>query len=124
MQMNETEVLWQDQERINTFSKLNTRLTRFREELEQQQKEHEYLTDVQMELELVDEDEKVQYRIGGSFVFLPQPEALERLEADTEAATLAIEKKEAEIEEITSQMGALKKELYAKFGNAINLESD
>lgn len=45
-----------------------------------------------------------------------------RLEEDTEKSTAAIEKKEEEIEEISSQMGELKKSLYAKFGNAINLE--
>lgn len=82
------------------------------------------MTDVQMELELIDEDEKVQYRIGDSFVFLPQSEALERLETDTEAATRAIEQKERDIDDITQSMSILKKDLYAKFGNAINLESD
>ena len=53
---------------------------------------------------------------------MPQEEAVERLEKDTEKSNAAIEKKEEEIEEITTQMGELKKSLYAKFGNAINLE--
>lgn len=54
------EVLWEDQERINTFSKLNNRITNLKEELKKQQEEQEYISDVQMELELVDEDEFVQ----------------------------------------------------------------
>lgn len=58
---NETEVLWEDQEKINAFSKLNSRLARYTEQLKEQQKEQEYLSDVQMELELLDEDDKVQY---------------------------------------------------------------
>lgn len=60
-QKNETEVLWEDQEKINKFSKLNSRMNRYKEELEKQNKEQEYLSDLQMELELLDEDEKVQY---------------------------------------------------------------
>lgn len=57
---NEAEVLWEDQQKINTFSKLNSRMTRFKDELKEQQKEQEFLSDLQMEMELLDEDEKVQ----------------------------------------------------------------
>lgn len=59
-QKNEVEVLWEDQSRINEFSKLNSRLARYRDELEQLNKEQEYLSDLQLELELLDEDDKVQ----------------------------------------------------------------
>lgn len=55
-------------------------------------------------------------------MYLRQEDALERLEHDTERGNEAISKQESEIESIESQMNDLKKSLYAKFGNAINLE--
>lgn len=64
----------------------------------------------------------IRYKIGDVYVYLPLSDALERLEKDTERSSNAIEKKEQQIDEISSEMSDLKKSLYAKFGNAINLE--
>lgn len=99
-------------------------MLRYKADLEAQKQEQEYLSDVQMEIELLDEDDKVQYKIGDTFVFLPQEEAVERLEQDTETTNSVIEKLEDQINDIEGQMSELKKALYAKFGNAINLEYD
>lgn len=63
-----------------------------------------------------------RYKIGDVYVYLPLSDALERLEKDTERSSKAIEEKEHQIDEISNEMGDLKKSLYAKFGNAINLE--
>lgn len=57
---NDVEVQWEDQKRINTFSKLNSKLEEYEEQLKGFKTEKEYLDDVSMEMELVDEDEMVQ----------------------------------------------------------------
>lgn len=121
-QTNDIEVLWDDQKRINEFSKLNSRLAEFEEEIKDLETEKEYVDDAMMELELVDEEDKVQYKIGDSFVFLLQPSALERLQSDSEKIDAKLEKLKANIAEVNEGMEGLKKHLYAKFGSAINLE--
>ncbi|KAJ2220776.1 hypothetical protein IWW45_009030, partial [Coemansia sp. RSA 485] len=55
----EVEVNWEDQSRINQFSKLNTRMDRLEDEYKAQKTEKEYLDDLAMEIELLDEDEPV-----------------------------------------------------------------
>ncbi|KDN46207.1 hypothetical protein RSAG8_04434, partial [Rhizoctonia solani AG-8 WAC10335] len=62
-----TEVTWEDQQKINAFSKLNTRCTDFEEKIEKQKSEKEALDDLAMELELADEDDPVEYKIGEAF---------------------------------------------------------
>uniref|UniRef100_A0A060T987 Prefoldin subunit 4 n=1 Tax=Blastobotrys adeninivorans TaxID=409370 RepID=A0A060T987_BLAAD len=119
---NDVEVQWEDQKRINTFSKLNSKLEEYEEQLKGFKTEKEYLDDVSMEMELVDEDEMVHYKIGDSFVQLPQSEVMERLEADVEKINKQVADKESEVESITEELEQLKKQLYAKFGHAINLE--
>lgn len=59
-QTNDVEVQWEDQKRINTFSKLNSKLEEYEEQLKALKTEKEYYDDVSMEMELVDEDEMVQ----------------------------------------------------------------
>lgn len=88
------------------------------------QQEKEYLDDVAMELELADEDEPVRHKIGDAFVHIPVSEAMERVEKDSAKLGLALEDIESEINSTQEKMTELKKALYAKFGNAINLERD
>lgn len=64
-----------------------------------------------------------RYKIGEVFVFLPQPEALEKLEKATELIDKDIEESEDQIENILRDMNKLKGLLYGKFGNSINLEA-
>lgn len=47
---------------------------------------------------------------------------MERLEADVEKINKQVADKESEVESITEELEQLKKQLYAKFGHAINLE--
>ncbi|CAO3701778.1 unnamed protein product [Rhizopus stolonifer] len=108
----DVEVSWVDQERINEFSKYNAK------------KEKEYLDDVAMELELADEDEPVRYKVGDAFIHVSVTEATERIEKDSEKYGLQIEEVKQNIDAVHQKMDELKKSLYAKFGNAINLEKD
>lgn len=55
-------------------------------------------------------------------MYLRQEDAVARLEQDSTRGADAIEKQEASIETISADMAKLKQNLYAKFGNAINLE--
>ncbi|KAG2047295.1 Prefoldin subunit 4 [Suillus hirtellus] len=123
-----TEVTWEDQQRINTFSKLNTRLRSIEERLEELkshdslQQEKEALDDLSTELELTDEDESVLYKIGESFLHLPQPRAIKRLEKDQAALSVQILDLSAGAEQCEKEMKELKVTLYARFGRAINLD--
>ncbi|KAG2148715.1 Prefoldin subunit 4 [Suillus bovinus] len=117
-----TEVTWEDQQRINTFSKLNTRLQSIGERLEELKQEKEALDDLSTELELTDEDESVLYKIGESFLHLPQPRAMKRLEKDQGVLSAQILDLSAGAEECEKEMKELKVTLYARFGRAINLD--
>ncbi|KAG1806110.1 Prefoldin subunit-domain-containing protein [Suillus subaureus] len=117
-----TEVTWEDQQRINTFSKLNTRLRSIEERLEELKQEKEALDDLSTELELTDEDESVLYKIGESFLHLPQPRAMKRLEKDQAVLSAQVLDLSAGAEQCEKEMKELKVTLYARFGRAINLD--
>ncbi|KAG1736000.1 Prefoldin subunit 4 [Suillus lakei] len=117
-----TEVTWEDQQRINTFSKLNTRLRSIEERLEELKQEKEALDDLSTELELTDEDDSVLYKIGESFLHLPQPRAMKRLEKDQAVISAQVLDLSAGAEQCEKEMKELKVTLYARFGRAINLD--
>ncbi|KAI0358514.1 Prefoldin subunit 4, partial [Trametes cingulata] len=116
------EVTWEDQQRINSFSKLNTRLRSIEEKIQELKVQKEALDDISMELELADEDEPVMYRIGEAFIHMPHPRAVKRLERDLANLNAELEKYTSNAEECEKQMKELKVILYAKFGRAINLD--
>ncbi|KAG0031473.1 hypothetical protein BGZ81_001184 [Podila clonocystis] len=118
------QVSWQDQQNINTFSKYNARLQDLEETYEAKKTEKEYLDDLASELELADEDESVKYRIGETFVSLSLEAAMERINKSQEELDRDIETLKAQMDEAVEKMDGLKKVLYARFGNAINLEKD
>ncbi|KAJ4155002.1 hypothetical protein LMH87_000268 [Akanthomyces muscarius] len=118
----EVEVRREDQDKINRFSRLHQRELLLGEELKAKNKEKEELDDLSTELELADEDEKIQYKIGDAFFHLPLEQAQEMLSTATtriEEDTGALEEK---ISTIKEQMTELKVDLYARFGKQINLE--
>jgi len=115
-------VTWEDQQRINTFSKLNTRFRGIEEKLEALKQDKEALDDLSQELELTDEDETVMYKVGESFFHLPQPKAMKRLEQDQDRIAKRVDELSEQADECDKQMKDLKITLYAKFGSAINLD--
>ncbi|KAF7722947.1 hypothetical protein EC973_002580 [Apophysomyces ossiformis] len=120
----DVEVTWKDQQLINEFSKLNANIDDLEEQYEKMKQEKEYLDDVSMELELADEDELVRHKVGDTFVHVPVSHALERVAKESEKIGLDLEAIQSNIDSVHSKMDELKKSLYAKFGNAINLEKD
>lgn len=65
---------------------------------------------------------RFRYKIGETFLHLPLPKALRRLERDQEEVSERFTRVAGEVEEIETKMKELKVLLYAKFGKAINLE--
>ncbi|PSK37197.1 hypothetical protein C7M61_003624 [Candidozyma pseudohaemuli] len=121
-QQNAVEVLWEDQQKINKFSSLIYKKDALNERLEKFKTEKEYIDDLALEIELLDEDEKIQYKIGDAFVFLKVDAAVEAINKQNESLDGLIEKLSDEIDEIEEQLAQYKKDLYAKFGNNIQLE--
>ncbi|KAJ7130840.1 Prefoldin subunit 4 [Mycena crocata] len=116
------EVTWEDQQRINSFSKLNTRMRNIEEKLQELRQEKEALDDLATELELADEDEPVLYKVGEAFLHMPLPRALKRLEKDQADIDTQVSALSGTVEQCEKEMKELKVTLYAKFGRAINLD--
>ncbi|KAJ3512939.1 hypothetical protein NLJ89_g3236 [Agrocybe chaxingu] len=117
-----TEVSWEDQQRINTFSKLNNRIRVIQEKLGELKQEKEALDDLSTELELAEEDQTVLYKVGDTFLHMPHSRALKRLEKDQASVDARVAELAAQADDCESQMKQLKVVLYAKFGKAINLD--
>ncbi|KAJ3749467.1 prefoldin [Lentinula detonsa] len=117
-----TEVTWEDQQKINLFSKLNTRMKGFEAKMEAAKQEKEALDDLSTELELADDTESVLYRIGETYLHMPLHRALERLEQDQADLDRRFSKLSQSSQQCETEMKQLKVALYAKFGSAINLD--
>ncbi|WWC70012.1 uncharacterized protein I206_103956 [Kwoniella pini CBS 10737] len=119
------EVAWEDQQRINTFSKLNNRLTDLQDLLKIKNEEKEYYDDLSTELELSDEDENefILYKLGDSFFKLNLRDARKQLKSDLKKYENEIEELEIKKGNCENGMKELKVQLYAKFGKQINLET-
>ncbi|KNA18580.1 hypothetical protein SOVF_069420 [Spinacia oleracea] len=119
----ETQVTWEDQQNINKFSKLNNRFHELIDEIKFAKDKCENLEDAGNELILTDE-EMVRFQIGEVFAHVPKDEVETRLEEMKELTEKNLEKLEEEKVSIVAQMSDLKKILYGKFGDSINLEEE
>lgn len=72
---------------------------------------------------LTDED-IVRFQIGEVFAHVPREEVETRIEEMKEVNSKTLEKLEKEKETVLAQMNELKKILYGKFRDSINLEED
>merc|ERR1712179_168789 len=117
-----------DQQKINKFARHNSRLEDFKEDHKNKKNEIKTLEDASSDLEIMflegDSDVKVQYQIGEVFVYLNEEEAEEEIKAAKEKLESGVVELEGKMTEIKDAMTDLKTQLYAKFGNAINLEAD
>ncbi|CAJ2628521.1 probable prefoldin subunit 4 [Trifolium pratense] len=119
----ETEVTWEDQQNINKFGRLNNRLHELHDEIKIAKEANDNLEDASNELILTDE-EVVRFQIGEVFAHVPKDEVESRIEQLQEATSQKLEKLEEEKQSVVAQMSELKKILYGKFGESINLEED
>ncbi|KAJ3687206.1 hypothetical protein LUZ61_016370 [Rhynchospora tenuis] len=119
----EAQVTWEDQQNINKFGRLNNRSHELDDEIKLAKEANESLEDAGNELILSDED-VVRFQIGEVFTHMPKDEVEDRLESMKEEAAKKLERLKEEKESILAQMDELKKILYGKFKDAINLEED
>ncbi|XP_078437369.1 ABI3-interacting protein 3 isoform X4 [Wolffia australiana] len=119
----DTEVTWEDQLNINKFSRLNNRFHELEDEIKIAKDKNENVEDASNELILSDED-VVRFQIGEVFAHVAREDVEENLENMKEEAARHLERLEAEKETVLAQMGDLKKILYGKFKDSINLEEE
>ncbi|KAI9185635.1 hypothetical protein LWI28_009008 [Acer negundo] len=119
----DTEVTWEDQQNINKFGRLNNRLHELLDEIKTAKETNDNLEDASNELILTDE-EVIRFQVGEVFVHVPNDEVESRIEEMKEATSTNLEKLEEEKGTILAQMAELKKILYGKFKDSINLEED
>ncbi|XP_060062715.1 prefoldin subunit 4-like [Ylistrum balloti] len=121
----DTQVTYQDQQKINKFARNNARLQDLRDEQENKKKELQNLEDAADELLMLeDESDAIPYQIGEVFVSLNTDTTNEMLEKAKERVQEEIKGLDAQCEVHKQILQDLKVELYAKFGNNINLEAD
>lgn len=87
------------------------------------QETNDNLEDASNELILTDE-EVIRFQIGEVFAHVPKEEVEARIEQMKEATGQNLEKLEAEKDSVLAQMAELKRILYGKFKDSINLEED
>ena len=66
----------------------------------------------------------VRFQLGEVFAHVPRDEVETRIEQMKEVTGKNLEKLEEEKDSVLAQMTELKKILYGKFGESINLEED
>lgn len=119
--MAQVDVTFEDQQKINTFSRLNSKLHETEASISSKKAEMEDLEEAGNEIMLLD-DEEVPYVIGECFVYLPKEQVEEKLEQGQRELQEQVDQLEEELKGIKVKMAELKTVLYGKFGNAINLE--
>ncbi|XP_041713905.2 prefoldin subunit 4 [Coregonus clupeaformis] len=118
-------VTFEDQKKINTFARNTNRMTEFKDEIEAKKKSLQNLQDASDDLMMAEDDSLlVPYQIGDVFISHTQEETQEMLEAAKEQLQQEIKDLEGKVSAIQQVLGDLKVQLYAKFGNNINLEAD
>ncbi|KAL3133471.1 hypothetical protein ABBQ38_007335 [Trebouxia sp. C0009 RCD-2024] len=117
------EVREEDQQRINTFNKLNTRSHELQAGVKAKKAELEEYEDASNELMLLD-DESVRLVVGESFYHVGPEEAEEQLQELSAGIQQEVSNMSEELTGLQNKMASLKKELYGRFGNSINLEED
>ncbi|CAB4070096.1 PFDN4 [Lepeophtheirus salmonis] len=121
----ETNISLEDQQKINKFARLNSRLEDLKEELAGKSAEITTLEDASLDLTMVeDEEELIPFQVGEVFLSMKSDEAETQLDQRKEAIQKESSQINVKMDEIRSVMSDLKTHLYAKFGNAINLDAD
>ncbi|KAF2362614.1 Prefoldin beta-like [Trinorchestia longiramus] len=116
---------YEDQQKINKFARCNTRLEEVKEELKTKETDLHNLGDAEDEMMIaLDADEKVPYLLGEVFLLKTQESATESIGKEKELVREEIDQLKSKASDLEASMSQLKADLYAKFGNNINLEAD
>ena len=118
----------EDQQKINKFARQNQKLEDLKEELKAKENEIVTLSDAGNDVEEMsltcEDDEKIPYLVGEIFVMESPDDVLVLLEDKKTELNAQIKSLEDQASGIRGVMTDLKTHLYAKFGDAINLEAD
>ncbi|KAJ8260105.1 hypothetical protein GJAV_G00177110 [Gymnothorax javanicus] len=118
-------VTFEDQQKINKFARSTSRMTELKDEIEAKKKSLQNLEDASDDILMLDDDAlRIPYQIGDVFISHTQDETQEMLEAAKEGLKNEIKELEGQVSSIQDILSDLKVQLYAKFGNNINLEAD
>ncbi|KAH3764450.1 prefoldin subunit 4 [Pelomyxa schiedti] len=126
----EVEVTAVDQQRINTFGRMTSKMHQLEGVLYQLEQEMKKIEAAQTEVMMLDDDDfppngGVLYNIGEVFVTLKPSKVTDYLMQTETKLNEEISATTAQIDDIKSQLAQLKVLLYGKFGRAqINLEED
>ncbi|WFD27955.1 hypothetical protein MNAN1_002963 [Malassezia nana] len=126
---NDVEVTWEDQQRINKFSRLHAMFSDLEDEIKARRTEREDLEDLSLELEMMEGEtilwvlhvtDTYRYKMGDAYVNMTQSEAMAQLETDTQRAEQELTHLQERMDECEKGMGELKVLLYARFGSNIS----
>ncbi|KAF6737075.1 Prefoldin subunit 4 [Oryzias melastigma] len=118
-------VTFEDQQKINKFARNTNRITELKNEIQAKKKTLQNLQDASDDLMMLDDDSLlIPYQIGGVFISHSQEETQNMLESAKEALEEEVRGYEERVSSIQQVLNDLKVQLYAKFGNNINLEAD
>ncbi|CAD8046251.1 unnamed protein product [Paramecium sonneborni] len=118
------EVDRQDQQKINSFSRLNMQYHELIRLNQARKEELSRLADGKDEMELMDDDEKIPFKFGDSFIRVNVEKARTLIDEQVVKIKKSFEEDTKKIEETLKQMNNLKAKLYAKFGSQINLDDE
>ena len=121
----DVEVTFEDQKQINSFARKNVRVNEVQSEIESLKKELQNVEDAADDLLLLDDDECgiVGYKIGEVFINQSLEQTQDMLQVSKDKLQCQIKKYENDVSDIKQVMSGLKHQLYAKFGDRINLEA-
>jgi prefoldin subunit 4 len=117
-------ISYEDQSKINKFAINNTKLHDYQDELNEKKKELQNISEAIDELILLDNDERVPFQYGEVFTHLTVNEASEELEKNKTKIETEISNLIEKLNSTKNLLSELKTQLYAKFGNKINLEEN
>lgn len=119
-------VTFEDQQKINKFARNTSRITELKEEIEVKKKQLQNLEDACDDIMMLDDGDSllIPYQIGDVFISHSQEETQEMLEEAKKSLQEEIDVLESRVESIQRVLSDLKVQLYAKFGNNINLEAE
>ncbi|XP_071546870.1 prefoldin subunit 4 [Panulirus ornatus] len=118
-------ITYEDQQKINRFARCNARHGDVKEELKTKENDLQNLQDAEDEMMIaLEDDEKVPFMVGEVFIMKSQDEAQEAISGQRETLQEEISTLNGRASELQDVMTQLKGDLYAKFGNNINLEPE
>ncbi|CAJ0936907.1 unnamed protein product, partial [Mesorhabditis belari] len=115
-----------DQQLINKFARLHQNFAQIREEMASLMTDLANINEAVDEIMLLGDDDgqAIPYKIGQTFVHFDSDSINERLEKDKEQVETDVDEMKDKSKNLEEQMEKLKTNLYEKFGDHINLETD